>query len=285
MNSYNLSNDEIAAKHILTKWLRPKYYKGIETWLQVSDSPTIKSLIKLAAAIDSYQPTIIPTQENAFGLTRPLNYKNEAIDAAQRNFETGKYPPGMHTRKRHPDDKKFRTQKQVTNQYVLEQKTIAVQPFSKLLTPTITQKLEPWLSLQASPAQQAALTKILDKLLQIEEWLPTYGKDACQASGPACNRLHYGATLTHTLPCRIREQGYYAHHPPVPQVTQEELEEMAKIKEDARIMSRRHWHDQVKEQRPKIPRTFATTYNDSYKPPPENYGIIPIGPNTTEILG
>eukprot|EP01067_Filipodium_phascolosomae_P003175 Filipodium_phascolosomae@DN2572_c0_g1_i7.p1 len=182
------------------------------------------------------------------------------------------------------------------------------QSWCKVLSPQTMRQLHVWQSFSASQKDLAILNKILTKIMQIQEWLPQYLRDFPAASGKAHRsrsaastsrnrdgtgadssvdantRLYLQARNKQDIPEMVHRAAWTLKHPQRKQITEAEAMEIQQVKEEKRIMSRRHWKDNVAEHAPRIPRDFSTAYNDFYKPIPEDYGLLRIAPCTDQDI-
>jgi len=181
MNSYNLTNLDIAAKKALEEILRPSAMKVVEPWLAQATAKQKKQILFIQGISRMVFTDIKATGPNAYGKAAILAETKASVDMAQTSFhirrsnsEVLNAPQRMardHFRDYEPVQSNAATQRYFT----CEQDGPTAQPFSRLLKPKTVQQLDQWQVFgNASPQMKADVCAVLRTVEMQCSSLPTY---------------------------------------------------------------------------------------------------------------
>jgi hypothetical protein len=181
MNSYNLTNLDIAAKKALEEILRPTAFKIIEPWLAQSSQKQKKQILFVQGINRMVFTDIKATGPNAYGKAAVLAETKMAVDAAQNayyvrrsNSEVINKPQRM-ARDHFRDYEPVQTNSATGRYYICDHDGPAAQPFAAILKPKVVTQLDQWQVFGgAQPQIKSDVVAVLRTLdLQFQS-MPTY---------------------------------------------------------------------------------------------------------------
>jgi hypothetical protein len=205
MNSYNLTNLDIAAKKALEEILRPSALKIVEPWLAQATSKQKKQILFVQGINRMSFHDIKATGPNAYGKAAILAEKKHSVDSAQNTFYVRRSNsevlnlPQRQARDHFRDYEPVQTSTATQRYYICEMDGPSAQPFAALLKPKTNSQLDQWqvfgnVALQLK-ADVCAVLRTLD--LQYSS-MPTYA--SLSATLPSMERgpLLYQYSQRHT---------------------------------------------------------------------------------------
>jgi len=181
MNSYNLTNLDLAAKKSLQDLLRPHHLVIVESWLTQATTKMKRQICRVAKVMDMIFDDIQPIGANAFGKPSLVKIPKDAMDACQAkmfirrsNSEVINRPQRV-ARDHFRDHEHILTNAAVSRYFVTSQDGVAAQPWAKFLKREVVQKLEEWQVYgKASPAEMAEVCSVLRTIGKQVGEVPTY---------------------------------------------------------------------------------------------------------------
>merc|ERR1719201_708693 len=170
MNSYNLTNLDIAAKKALEEILRPSALKIIEPWLAQATSKQKKQILFVQGINRMSFTDIKATGPNAYGKAAILAETKRSVDSAQNQY----YEP-------------VQTNSATQRYYICEMDGPSAQPFAAHLKPKTVSQLDQWQVFgNAAPQLKADVCAVLRTLNLQFSSMPTYAM--LSASMPSMER-------------------------------------------------------------------------------------------------
>jgi hypothetical protein len=181
MNSYNLTNLDLAAKKALQDLLRPNHLVIVEPWLTGATPKMKRQLCRAVKIMDMVFDDIKPIGANAFGKPSLTQIPKESMDACQQkyfirrsNSEVINRPQRV-ARDHFRDHESIQTNGAVQRYFITSQDGVAAQPFAKCLKREVVSKLEEWQVYgRASGAEQAEICAVLRTLVKQVGEVPGY---------------------------------------------------------------------------------------------------------------
>jgi hypothetical protein len=181
MNSYNLTNLDIAAKKALEEILRPSAFKIIEPWLAQSSQKQKKQILFVQGVTRMVFTDIKATGPNAYGKASLLAETKMSVDSAQNayyirrsNSEVINKPQRM-ARDHFRDYEPVQTNNATGRYYICDHDGPTKQPFAALLKPKVVSQLDQWQVFgNAAPQAKADLVAVLRTLELQHSSMPTY---------------------------------------------------------------------------------------------------------------
>jgi hypothetical protein len=181
MNSYNLTNLDIAAKKALEEILRPSALKIIEPWLAQSTSKQKKQILFVQGINRMTFTDIKATGPNAYGKAAILAETKHSVDSAQNTFYIRRSnsevlnAPQRQARDHFRDYEPVQTNKATQRYYICDMDGPSAQPFSALLKPKTREQLDQWqvFGSAALPAKADVVAVLRTLELQYSS-MPTY---------------------------------------------------------------------------------------------------------------
>lgn len=181
MNSYNLTNLDIAAKAGLEEILRPTAFKIIEPWLAQATQKQKKQILFVQGISRMVFTDIKATGPNAYGKAAVLAETKASVDAGQNQFHIRRTnsehinQPQRQARDHFRDYEAVQTNNAVQRYFICEQDGPAAQPFSKVLKPKSVQQLDQWQVFgSATPQLKADVCAVLRTVEMQHSSMPTY---------------------------------------------------------------------------------------------------------------
>lgn len=181
MNSYNLTNLDIAAKKALEEILRPVAFKLIEPWLAQASQKQKKQILFVQGISRMVFTDIKATGPNAYGKAAILADPKFSVDAGQNNYYIRRTnsehinAPQRAARDHFRDYEPVQTNGSVSRYFICEQDGPAAQPFAKVLKPKCVQQLDQWQVFgTATPQYKAEVCAVLRTVEMQYTSMPTY---------------------------------------------------------------------------------------------------------------
>jgi len=181
MNSYNLTNLDIAAKKALEEILRPSAFKVVEPWLAQATQKQKKQILFVQGIGRMVFTDIKATGPNAYGKAAILAQTKASVDAGQNDFYIRRTNsevinrPQRHARDHFRDYEPVQTNNAVQRYFICDQDGPAAQPFSKVLKPKVVQQLDQWQVFgSATPQMKADVCAVLRTVEMQYSSMPTY---------------------------------------------------------------------------------------------------------------
>jgi hypothetical protein len=182
MNSYNLTNLDIAAKKALEELLRPYALKIIEPWLAQSSQKHKKQILFVQGVNRMVFTDVKATGPNAYGKAAVLAQTKMSVDAHQNTYYIRRSnsevinKPQRAARDHFRDYEPVQTNNATGRYYICEQDGPAKQPFAAILQPKVVSQLDQWQVFGgATPQVKAEVVAVLRTLELQFQSMPTYG--------------------------------------------------------------------------------------------------------------
>jgi hypothetical protein len=150
MNSYNLTNLDIAAKKALEEILRPSALKIIEPWLAQATSKQKKQMLFVQGINRMTFTDIKATGPNAYGKAAILAETKHSVDSAQNTFYVRRTnsevfnAPQRKARDHFRDYEPVQTNPATQRYYICDMDGPSAQPFAAHLKPKTVSQLDQW---------------------------------------------------------------------------------------------------------------------------------------------
>jgi len=193
MNSYNLTNLDIAAKKALEEILRPSALKIVEPWLAQATSQQKKQILFVQGINRMTFTEIKATGPNAYGKAAIHAETKHSVDSAQNTYYVRRSnsevlnAPQRKARDHFRDYEPVQTNSATQRYYICEMDGPSAQPFAAHLKPKTVSQLDQWQVFgNAAPQLKADVCAVLRTLNLQFSSMPTYAM--LSASMPSMER-------------------------------------------------------------------------------------------------